>query len=305
MKRLDAITGFAGRVTPSSTEYPGGSFKDKSSSSSNNGTPVSKQELLNEIWGAFLGILNKAGRTASGNTETAVASDVASAIFEDNAINGASALVAGSVGETQLSNSSVSENKIQNNSVSNSKLQSNIQLSKISGGTLSIGSGVDILGLNNYGMSIGDINAESMSLYKTGVRFFSNGAPGELTYHFRAAIYDIKSNMAAASTSITTTATEESHQHNTGTKYSFSPAIETNIPNTTNIIGSSVSYTRAGTSGAQKICSIPFGVNALKGGTTLSITDIMLNTVITSSEVWAVDTAYPVIFTIYHDGATL
>ena len=112
MKRLDTL--YPGRVTPDNIDYPGGSFRNKSTDTSNDGTPIADAERLNNVWGALLAILEAAGLTPNDITEKTGSSQVRDAIFKSAAI-----------GQSALSNDAVSAAKIQDNAVWTSKIVDN------------------------------------------------------------------------------------------------------------------------------------------------------------------------------------
>lgn len=302
---LDLESLYPGRVQTATSEYPDGTFKDKSAPGANDGTPIADAARLRDWHGAFYGILEKAGRSISGTADTATDSDIAKAIFEDGAI-GSDALSSNAVTNEKIAGNAVTTSKIADANVTNDKLSNNIQLDKISGGTLSISTGATtVLGLNASGISLGVLSEKSMSMYKNGIRFFSNGAPGEEYYHFRAAYYDIASQISSATPIALTTTESGGHSHETGTQFIFAASRETAIPNGATVTGATISYRVLGTSGSRRVCGISAVPLMQNGGSTLSILSLAVYNQETSSTEFGIDANYPVILTILHDGNSL
>lgn len=298
-------TDYPGRIETATTDYPRGTFKDKSAAGANDGTPIADAERLKDWHGAFYGIMGYAGLTPNGNTDTATDSQIADAIFNSAAI-GEGALSANAVTNAKIAGNAVTTSKIADLNVTNDKLSNNIQLDKISGGTLSISTGATtILGLNASGVSLGVLSEKSMSMYKNGIRFFSNGAPGEETYHFRAAYYDIASQISGATPIALTTTESSGHSHETGTQFIFAASKDTTIPNGATVTGATISYRVLGTSGSRRVCGISAVPLMQNGGSTLSVLSLSVYNQETSSTEFGIDASYPVILTIFHDGNSL
>lgn len=79
MKNLN--TEYPTRVKPADSDYELFSFRDKTTSVSNDGSPVAKAAVWNELWGAIQWILKQAKITPSGNVETSNDSDICNGIF--------------------------------------------------------------------------------------------------------------------------------------------------------------------------------------------------------------------------------
>ncbi len=342
MKRLDTL--YPGRVEPDSSDYPGGSFKDKSSGTSNDGTPIADAERLNNIWGALLAILDYAGLAPNDVTEKTSASQIVDAIFKSEVISG-SALATGAVLSSKLADSSVQNAKIATTAVTeskidsgaivnrhltndcvesaniqagsvvnstiatgavtNTKLGSDLQLNKISGGTLYIGSGATTVLLDQFKMMLGPSSGVNTALYKTGIDCYSANTPGEKSYHFRPAIYEISTELNAGSSDTLNTGSASSHVHAIGTEYYPASSIETDIPNDAHILYSTISYSILGTSGVRKQIGVPCKITAEKGSTTLGIIQLSIYNVETSGSFLAIDFNYDVNLSIFFDGSGL
>lgn len=81
-------TEYPTRVNDADGDYEFFSFRDKTTSVSNSGSPVAKADVWNEIWGAFQWILKQAKITPSGNVENSDDSDVADGIFQTHYLGG-------------------------------------------------------------------------------------------------------------------------------------------------------------------------------------------------------------------------
>ena len=262
MRRLDALTGYAGRIEPDSANYTGGTFRDKSSSSSNDGTPVADAERLKDWHGAFLAIIKKANRTLSGTAETELNSDVAKAIFEDQAL-------------------------------SNSALANDISLGKISQGTLSVKTGADTVTLDSQKISVGDsANSVESKLSKYGLRFYGANQPGDVFPYVKHAVFDISTEMAAANGTKAdlNTATADSHYHRVGYTYSFATPKSTGIPSVMDIYGFVLSGGSTVGSGSISMLSPKVFLDVSSGVYRISKVEITINSgsfdLNFSSDVW-------------------
>lgn len=236
MRRLDAL--YPGRVAPDSTNYPGGTFRDKSSSSSNDGTPIADDERLKDWHGAFLAILEKASRTLSGNAETAVDSDVAKAIFEDGAI-GDDALGTG----MSLDHFNTGTFSNSNRTFDDDKLL----------------------------ISKGSPGAVVSALYGRGLRQYGTSAPGSYEPYMRWVYYDIKSQLNGASV-------VDQYDYGTGTtvlakKYTLSTPFDTSIPVTSPVIDASVSYV---SNTSQRVFGGPNKIKLISSGGTWRLESVTL-----------------------------
>lgn len=105
----------AGRHEGTSTEYPWGTFQDKTGSG-NNGTPVSSAHLLKDWDGFRQYLLSKNKVTPSGDPDTALSSDIADALYTSRESRGFKAYhPSASVGsESDYPQSQVNASAIQN-----------------------------------------------------------------------------------------------------------------------------------------------------------------------------------------------
>ena len=84
-------TDLTGRVDGASSEYPLGTFKDKSSASSNDGTPIGLAKIWKDVHGFMQAILKRGNIDAadvSGNPDNALNSNFADALFSQYTSNG-------------------------------------------------------------------------------------------------------------------------------------------------------------------------------------------------------------------------
>lgn len=225
---IDFETAYPGRVEPASTDYPVGTFKDKSGSTSNDGTPIADAERLKDWHGAFMAILEEAGITPSGAADTAQDSDVADAIFKSQII-------------------------------SNDALANDLSLSKFDQGAINFTYGVtgSTITLNTVQASFGNYSGGIFAAYsRAGIRFAGASEPGDEDVFFRASTYDLTEAIAGSSAvnvyNAPASTTYGGHQHIIGQKYTFASYFNTNIPSTENILGS-VSCGAAYTDGTSRI----------------------------------------------------
>lgn len=103
-------TDYPGRIQTATAEYPRGTFRDKSAAGAQDGTPIADAERLKDWHGAFYGIMEYAGLTPNGNTDTATSSQIADAIFNSAAIG------SNAISEVSLSKLSAGDAEIGNSS---------------------------------------------------------------------------------------------------------------------------------------------------------------------------------------------
>jgi hypothetical protein len=269
MDRLDTL--FPGRVEPSSSDYPGGAFRDKSTDTSNDGTPITLAQQINNIWGALLAILAKAGLSPDDVTEKVSASQVANAIF--------------------------SLQKLSNDALAN-----DLNLGKFSQGELSVTAGGNTVNIDPFDITVGNSTTTVASRYsKFGVRFNGPGQPGTLFPYVKHAVFEISSALDSASqtdasTFIGTVGSGTDHSHKIGTSYTLASLFDLGIPDTTKIFGVIIHNNYTAVRGITPCCQVELDDTV---GNKWAISRITHH--YTGADL-QLDTTEPVYATVFYDG---
>ena len=264
MDRLDTL--FPGRVEPSSTDYPGGAFRDKSTDTSNDGTPITLAKQINNIWGALLAILAKAGLSPDDITEKVSASQVANAIF--------------------------SLQKLSNDALAN-----DLSLGKFSQGTINFSVASQTLKLDPYALSVGDTTYSVGGRYsKYGTRFTGPSQPGTIYPYMRHSIHDITAFVSGASVSDSITETTDSHYHTIGKVYSN--VLSTGVPYSQQIFDTVITSVTPDGKSHKLICEVEFDPGYLGSN------DWVISRIIQSggSQIDDISSATSVYMTMFFDG---
>lgn len=223
-------------------------------------------------------------------------------------------LVPDTISSTELKNNSVIKSKIANSSVDNDKLDDDIQLDKISGGSLGFTESSETILLDSSRMKLGTDVQPYVDIKRRGIRFDGSGSPGSVSGVFgRWAIYNVAAAISGASavdplwvSDVDTTAYPSSvvddHLHSLGTIYTFSgDGFSTSISYTSVVLYSAISYT--GTDG-KKYDAVPCRIICENVGSNRYVKYL--------SVYWqdysfgaAPSAAYPIYLTIFHNGVSL
>lgn len=214
-------------------------------------------------------------------------------------------IASASVGTTELINESVTSSKIPDLGVPNAKLAADIQLDKISGGTLDITNATTINNttLTDSKIELSKFAGAGTEIKKEGVRFYSNSAIG-VSANSRWQILDISNEIDLSSLDDVLTRTEDAHSHRVGQNYTFPTMMDTGIPKDALIFGTAcLSYTEQAT--GQIVHGAPAVIYTYRGDDNYEISSIALHHVRSADADVIPDTSYPVYLTIFYDGGSL
>ena len=205
----------------------------------------------------------------------------------------------GAITSREIGTSAVSSSKIATGSVTNDKMYGDLQLDKISGGDLVIDSGGDRVAFSKNNLKYGQVSEPNAEFNKDGIRFSGTGSPGNIEPYNRIATYNIKTQIAAGTTSLSdaTTRTADSHSHRIGQQYTFASSFDTGIGNTDGVYGATMSYTELTT--GRRILGVPVIITADEGSSTLEIISISIQNVKDAGVDYVIDSSQNVLLHIF------
>lgn len=198
-----------------------------------------------------------------------------------------------SVGISQIQQEAVITSKILDENVTNAKLAEDIQLNKISGGTLAFSK----LNMQGTVLRYGTVSEPNVQMSADGFRFAGVGSAGNITPDIKIASYSIASQVASATLFDSTTRTADGHEHRLGQGYTFATPFDTEIPNGRVIFLGAISYI-ATTTG--QTMTAPVILQMGDGATNQEISTMSVHHARQGSADYPINTSQPVYLTILY-----
>lgn len=199
----------------------------------------------------------------------------------------------------------VKTNNILFQNVTNDKMAGDLQLDKISGGTLSLSSGNEALSQSVSLLKYGPVAKPNFSVSRKGIRCGGTSSPGNFDTEIRPCLYSIAGSMTSPTNATTNreTPTGTFHSHRLGTRYNLS-SFDTRIPNGSVIMGATISYTNTETT-PKRVHGVPCMVYTTDGSSDIVINNIVIYDAWTPSSEYPPDLGESVILCIWASGSAL
>lgn len=212
------------------------------------------------------------------------------------------ALASQAVTSSNLATGCVVNFAIGSEAVTNDKVYADIQLNKISGGTLAFS---DIT-MGGTSLRYGAVSEPNTRIEREGITFSGTDSPGNLSLPFRVGLYNIQTQIAASSLSDARTRTDSTgtaHSHRIGQQYVFGAALNTEIPNSSGVFGATISYIEQTT--GRKVSGVPVIVTSQNGATYQEIIAISIANVKDAAVDYVINSSQSVVLCIFFSGSNL